>query len=130
MSTVSAAHRLIDHQEWLARRFEAHRPHLQSVAYRILGSLSDAEDAVQDAWLRASRADTSDVANLGGWLTTVVARVALNMVRARTNRREEPLDERFPIISSGDGTDPEHRALLTDSDRLGDGRGTRHAQLL
>ena len=77
----------MDQQEWLALQFEDHRPHLRAVAYRMLGSLSEADDAVQDAWLRLSRADTSEVENLGGWLTTVVARVALNMLRSRRTRR-------------------------------------------
>jgi RNA polymerase sigma-70 factor (ECF subfamily) len=107
----------MDRQDWLAERFEEHRPHLRAVAYRMLGSLSEAEDAVQDAWLRLSRADTSDVENLGGWLTTVVARVALNMLRSRSTRREQPLDVRVPdpIVDPVDGTDPEHEALLADS---------------
>ena len=107
----------MDQQEWLARQFEDHRPHLRAVAYRMLGSLGEADDAVQDAWLRVSRADTSEVENLGGWLTTVVARVALNMLRARTTRREQPLDVRVPdpIIDPAEGTNPEHEALLADS---------------
>jgi RNA polymerase sigma-70 factor, ECF subfamily len=101
----------------LARQFEAHRSHLRAVAYRVLGSLSEADDAVQDAWLRLSRADTSEVDNLGGWLTTVVARVALNKLNSRTTRREQPLDVRVPdpIVDPADGTDPEHEALLADS---------------
>ncbi len=105
-------------QEWLAERFEEQRPHLRAVAYRMLGSLSEADDAVQDAWLRLSRADTSEVKNLGGWLTTVVARVALNMLRSRNTRRERPLEDVHlpdPIIDSAEGTDPEHEALLADS---------------
>jgi RNA polymerase sigma factor (sigma-70 family) len=107
----------VDQQEWLARQFEDYRPRLRAVAYRMLGSLSEADDAVQDAWLRLSRADTSEVENLGGWLTTVVARVALNMLRARNTRREEPLDVYVPdpIIDPTDGSDPEHEALLADS---------------
>jgi RNA polymerase sigma-70 factor (ECF subfamily) len=107
----------MDQQEWLARQFEEHRPHLRAVAYRMLGSLSEADDAVQDAWLRLSRADTSEVENLGGWLTTVVARLALNMLRSRNTRREQPLDAHVPdpIIDPADGTDPEHEALLADS---------------
>jgi RNA polymerase sigma factor (sigma-70 family) len=107
----------MESQDLLARQFEEHRPHLRAVAYRMLGSLSEADDAVQDAWLRLSRADTSAVENLGGWLTTVVARVALNMLRSRKTRREQPLDVRVPdpIIDSADGTDPEHEALLADS---------------
>jgi RNA polymerase sigma factor (sigma-70 family) len=104
-------------QETLARQFEDHRPHLRAVAYRMLGSLSEADDAVQDAWLRVTRADTSEVENLRGWLTTIVARVALNMLRSRNTRREQPLDVHVPdpIIDPADGTDPEHEALLADS---------------
>jgi RNA polymerase sigma-70 factor (ECF subfamily) len=107
----------MDQQEWLTQQFEAQRPHLRAVAYRMLGSLSEADDAVQDAWLRLSRADTSEVENLGGWLTTVVARVALNMLRSRKIRREQPLDTHVPdpIIDPADGTDPEHETLLADS---------------
>ncbi len=107
----------MDQQEWLAEQFEEHRPRLRAVAYRMLGSLSEADDAVQDAWLRLSRADTSEVENLGGWLTTVVARVSLNMLRSRNTRREQPLDVHVPdpIIDPADGTDPEHEALLADS---------------
>src|SRR5438477_2865193 len=104
-------------QQWLAERFEEHRSRLRAVAYRMLGSLSEADDALQDAWLRVSRAETSEVENLGAWLTTIVARVALNMLRARNTRREQPLDVRVPdpIIDPADGTDPEHEALLADS---------------
>ena len=104
-------------QEWLAERFEEHRSHLRAVAYRMLGSLAEADDAVQDAWLRMSRADTSEVENLGGWLTTVVARVALNMLRSRNTRREQPLDVHVPdpIVGPADDTDPEHEALIADS---------------
>jgi RNA polymerase sigma factor (sigma-70 family) len=107
----------MDQQEWLAQRFEEHRPHLRAVAYRMLGSVSEADDAVQDAWIRLSRSDTSEVQNLGAWLTTVVARVALNMLRSRKARREQPLDVHVPdpIVDSTDGTDPEHEALLADS---------------
>jgi RNA polymerase sigma factor (sigma-70 family) len=107
----------VDQQERLARQFEEHRPHLRAVAYRMLGSLSEADDAVQDAWLRLTRADASEVENLRGWLTTIVARVALNMLRARNTRREQPLDVHVPdpIIEPADGTDPEHEALLSDS---------------
>ena len=107
-----------DGQELLAREFETQRPRLRAVAYRMLGSLSEADDAVQDAWLRLSRADTSEVENLAGWLTTVVARVALNMLRSRKTRREDTLDDirvPDPIVDSVDGTDPEHEALLADS---------------
>jgi RNA polymerase sigma factor (sigma-70 family) len=107
----------MDQQEWLARQFEDHRPHLRAVAYRMLGSLSEADDAVQDAWLRLSRTDTSEVENVRAWLTTIVARVALNMLRSRRTRREQPLDVHVPdpIIDPADGTDPEHEALLADS---------------
>jgi RNA polymerase sigma-70 factor (ECF subfamily) len=107
----------VDRQEWLAQQFEQQRPRLRAVAYRMLGSLSEADDAVQDAWLRLSRADTSGVENLGAWLTTVVARVALNMLRARSTRQEQPLDVHVPdpIVDPADGTDPEHEALLADS---------------
>ena len=97
--------------------FEAQRPHLRAVAYRMLGSLSEADDAVQDAWLRLGRADTSEVENLRAWLTTVVARVALNTLRARNTRREQALDAHVPdpIIDPSEGTNPEHEALLADS---------------
>jgi RNA polymerase sigma factor (sigma-70 family) len=105
-------------RDWLAEQFEAHRRHLRAVAYRMLGSLSEADDAVQEAWIRLSRTDTSAVENLGGWLTTVVGRVSLDMLRARASRREEPLGEvrvPDPIVSVDDGVDPEHEALLADS---------------
>ena len=107
----------MDQQEWLARQFEDQRPRLRAVAYRMLGSLSEADDAVQEAWLRLSRADASDVENLRAWLTTIVARVALNLLRARNTRREQPLEVHVPdpIIDPADGTDPEHEALLADS---------------
>lgn len=104
-------------QDWLAERFEENRTHLRAVAYRMLGSLSEADDAVQEAWLRLSRSDTSGVENLGGWLTTVVARMCLDMLRSRKARREEPLGAHVPepIVSREDRTDPEHEALLADS---------------
>src|SRR5919201_1676211 len=107
----------MDEREWLAERFEEHRPRLRAVAYRMLGSLSEADDAVQDAWMRLSRADTSDVENLGAWLTTVVARVSLNMLRSRKSRREEQFGPYVPepIVDRADGVDPEHEALLADS---------------
>jgi RNA polymerase sigma factor (sigma-70 family) len=107
----------MDDQEWLAQRFEEHRARLRAVAYRMLGSLSEADDAVQEAWLRLSLADTREVENLGGWLVTVVARVSLNMLRSRRSRREEPLGVRQPepIIDRAEGADPEHQALLADS---------------
>jgi len=107
----------VDERDWLAERFEQHRTRLRAVAYRMLGSLSEADDAVQEAWLRLSRTDTTEIENLGGWLTTVVARVSLNMLRSRNVRREEPLGVRVPdpIVDRADGTDPEHEALLADS---------------
>jgi RNA polymerase sigma-70 factor (ECF subfamily) len=107
----------MDGQDWLAEQFEAQRSHLRAVAYRMLGSLSEADDAVQDGWLRFSRSDASGVENLGGWLTTIVARVCLNMLEARRSRREEPLGGRLPdpILSHADGSDPEQEALLADS---------------
>jgi RNA polymerase sigma-70 factor (ECF subfamily) len=103
-------------RDWLAERFEEHRARLRAVAYRMLGSLSEADDAVQEAWIRLSRTDADEVENLGGWLTTVVARVSLNMLRSRRTRREEPLVRLpEPIIDRADGVDPEHEALLADS---------------
>jgi RNA polymerase sigma factor (sigma-70 family) len=107
----------MDERDWLAERFEDERPHLRAVAYRMLGSLSEADDAVQESWLHLSRSDTSGVENFGGWLTTVVARVCLDMLRSRASRREEPLDVHVPdpIVSRVDGIDPEQEALLADS---------------
>ena len=107
----------MDEHEWLAERFEANRTRLRAVAYRMLGSLTEADDAVQESWLRLSRSDTSDVENLGGWLTTVVARVCLDMLRSRKSRREEPIGAHAPdpIVSQEAGIDPEHEALLADS---------------
>lgn len=104
-------------QDWLADRFEAERPHLRGVAYRMLGSVSEADDAVQEAWIRLSRSDTSDVQDLRAWLTTVVARVALNMLRSRKTRRESRLEPHLPdpIVSPQTGVDPEQEALLGDS---------------
>jgi RNA polymerase sigma factor (sigma-70 family) len=104
-------------QEWLAQRFQEQRPQLRAVAYRILGSLSESDDALQEAWLRLSSSDVSRVENLGGWLTTIVARVALNMLRARKAKREETLEGRLPdpVVSAPDGIDPEHEALIADS---------------
>ena len=104
-------------RDWLAERFEEHRTHLRAVGYRMLGSLDEADDAVQEAWLRLSRSDTSAIENLGGWLTTVVARACLNMLQARKVRREEPLGAHVPdpIVSRADQTDPEQQALLADS---------------
>src|SRR4051794_5513586 len=107
----------MDERDWLAERFEGHRTRLRAVAYRMLGSLSEADDAVQEAWLRLNRTDSDEIENLGGWLTTVVARVSLNTLRSRNVRREEPFDVRGPepIVDRADGTDPEHEALLSDS---------------
>jgi RNA polymerase sigma-70 factor, ECF subfamily len=107
----------MDEHEWLADRFEEHRPHLRAVAYRMLGSLADADDAVQDTWLRLTRAGADEVENLGGWLTTVVARVCLNMLRSRATRREEPLGPHLPdpVISPPGTLQPEEEALLADS---------------
>jgi RNA polymerase sigma factor (sigma-70 family) len=106
----------MDERDRLARRFEAHRSHLRAVAYQMLGSLSEADDAVQEAWLRLGRTDASAVGNLGGWLTTVVARVCLDMLRARTARREEPLGPHLPdpVVGGEDGLDPEQEALLAE----------------
>jgi RNA polymerase sigma factor (sigma-70 family) len=107
----------MDEGTWLIERFEEHRTRLRAVAYRMLGSVSEADDAVQEAWLRFSRADTGSVENLAGWLTTVVARVCLNMVRSRETRREEPFDVHVPdpIIGREDRSDPEQEALLADA---------------
>jgi len=108
----------MDEREWLVGRFEEHRTHLRAVAYRMLGSLSDADDAVQEAWLRLSRSDASEIENLRAWLTTVVARLSLSVLRSRKTHREEPLDGvriPDPIVDPADGTDPEHEALLADS---------------
>jgi RNA polymerase sigma-70 factor (ECF subfamily) len=103
--------------DWLAERFEEHRTHLTAVAYRILGSPADADDAVQEAWLRLARSDSSQVENLGGWLTTVVARVSLNMLQSRKTRREDPVGSNLPdeITGGADGAGPEHQAVLADS---------------
>ena len=106
-----------DKGDWLTEGFEAHRAHLRAVAYRMLGSTSEADDAVQEAWLRLSRSDVGRVQNLGGWLTTVVGRICLDMLRGRTARREAPLDEHAAdlIESRADGPDPEQEALMADS---------------
>jgi RNA polymerase sigma-70 factor, ECF subfamily len=107
----------MDERHWLAERFEEQRPRLRAVAYRMLGSLSEADDAVQEAWLRLSRSNAAEIENLGGWLTTVVARISLDVLRSRAARREEPIGVHIPdpIIDPADGTDPEHEALLADS---------------
>ena len=104
-------------QQLLAQRFEEQRGHLRAVAYRMLGSLAEADDAVQEAWLRLSRSDTSDVVNLAAWLTTVTGRICLDMLRSRTARREDPLDVHLPdpVISYDDDSNPEHEALTADA---------------
>ena len=104
-------------QDWLAQRFEQDRRRLRAVAYRMLGSMSEAEDAVQEAWLRLSGSESGEIENLSAWLTTVVARVSLNMLRSRAARREQPLSPRLPdpVVDRADGVDPEHEALLADS---------------
>src|SRR5262245_12791760 len=104
-------------RDYLAERFEEHRTHLRAVAYRMLGSLSEVDDAVQEAWLRLSRVEATGIDNLGGWLTTVVARVCLDMLRSRTSRREEPLtpDVSEPVAAGTPGSSPEDEAVLADS---------------
>jgi RNA polymerase sigma factor (sigma-70 family) len=107
----------MDERDWLAERFQQHRPRLRAVAYRMLGSTSEADDAVQEAWIRLSRSNAGEIDNLEAWLVTAVGRVALNMLRSRKTRREEPLDAHLPdpIVDRADGIDPEHEALLADS---------------
>jgi RNA polymerase sigma-70 factor, ECF subfamily len=107
----------VDDRDWLAEQFEGHRPHLRAVAYRMLGSLAETDDAVQEAWLRLSRSDAATVDNLGGWLTTVVSRVCLDMLRARRSRKEEYVGSWLPepIVSLEDQVDPEQEAILADS---------------
>ena len=107
----------MDERDWLAQRFQEHRPRLRAVAYRMLGSTSEADDAVQEAWIRLSRSKAGEIDNLEAWLVTVVGRVALNMLRARKTRREEPIDAHLPdpIVDRADGIDPEHEALLAES---------------
>ena len=107
----------MNEQDWLAQRFEEDRRRLRAVAYRMLGSVSEAEDAVQEAWLRLSGSEPGEIENLSAWLTTVVARVSLNMLRSRAVRREEPLSPHLPdpIVDPADGVDPEHEAMLADS---------------
>jgi RNA polymerase sigma-70 factor (ECF subfamily) len=107
----------MDERDWLAERFQEHRPRLRAVAYRMLGSTSEADDAVQEAWIRLSRSKTGEIGNLEAWLVTAVGRVALNMLRSRNARREEPIGAHLPdpIVDRTDGIDPEHEALLTDS---------------
>ena len=107
----------MNEQDWLAERFETSRPQLRAVAYRMLGSVSEADDAVQEAWLRLGRVDASGIENLSAWLTTVVGRVSLDMLRSRRSRGEQPLAGRLPdpLVDRADGIDPEHEALLADS---------------
>jgi RNA polymerase sigma-70 factor (ECF subfamily) len=107
----------MNESDWLAERFESHRGHLRGVAYRMLGSISEADDAIQEAWIRLSRTDANEIENMRAWLTTVVARVSLNMLRARKTRREAPLEPHLPdpIVSRENGTDPEAEALMGDS---------------
>ncbi|HEX5413143.1 MAG TPA: sigma-70 family RNA polymerase sigma factor [Terriglobia bacterium] len=107
----------MDERKWLAERFEENRGHLRAVAYRMLGSINEADDAVQEAWLRLSRSDESSIENLGGWLTTVVARVCLDMLRSRNSRKEEAIDTQVtePVARGGQGSNPEQEALLADS---------------
>jgi RNA polymerase sigma-70 factor (ECF subfamily) len=107
----------VNEQSWQLEQFERYRPHLQAVAYRMLGSVTEADDALQEAWIRLSRADTDDVDNLGGWLTTVVARVSLDMLRSRRSRQEDYVGSWLPepIVSLDDETNPEQEAILADS---------------
>jgi RNA polymerase sigma-70 factor (ECF subfamily) len=109
----------VDERDWLAEQFESNRPHLRAVAYRMLGSMTEADDAVQEAWLRLNRTDVDAVANLGGWLTTVVGRVSLDMLRSRRSRREEPIGTWLPEpvvrVSTNGEDDPEHEAVLAES---------------
>src|SRR5215204_3404370 len=108
----------MDERDWLTQRFQEHRPRLRALAYRMLGSTSEADDALQEAWIRLSRSNAAEIVDLGGWLTTVVARVALNMLRSRKTRGEQPLDAHLlpdPIVDRAEGIDPEHEALLSDS---------------
>jgi RNA polymerase sigma factor (sigma-70 family) len=107
----------MDERDWLAERFQEHRPRLQAVAYRMLGSTGEADDAVQEAWIRLSRSNADAIDNLEAWLVTTVGRVALNMLRSRRTRREESLEARLPdpIVDRADGVDPEHEALIADS---------------
>ena len=120
----------MDEKKFLAEKFEANRTHLRSVAYRMLGSRSEAEDAVQETWLRLSRTDESDVENLRGWLTTVVARICLDMLRSRKSRREEQIDLSEPELAAdfGGGFEPEREALLAEFDRACAARGAQEAR--
>jgi RNA polymerase sigma-70 factor (ECF subfamily) len=107
----------MDERDWLAQRFQEHRPHLRAVAYRMLGSTSEADDALQEAWIRLSRSNAGEIDNLQAWLLSVVGRVALNMLRSRKRRGEQPLEAHLPdpIVDRAEGIDPEHEALLADS---------------
>jgi RNA polymerase sigma factor (sigma-70 family) len=107
----------VQDSDWLTDRFEEHRPRLRAVAYRMLGSHAEAEDALQESWIRVARAGADGVENIGGWLTTVVARQCLNMLRSRTSRREEPLDTHVPdpVVEAGNALDPAHQALVADA---------------
>jgi RNA polymerase sigma factor (sigma-70 family) len=105
----------MDHDDWLAKQFEEHRSRLRAIAFRMLGSLSEADDAVQESWLRLSRSDSDNIDNLGGWLTTVVGRVSLDMLRSRNARREDSSAADDPLEPPTDGGDPEYEALLADS---------------
>jgi RNA polymerase sigma factor (sigma-70 family) len=105
----------MNERDYLAGLFEEHRSRLRGVAYRMLGSFSEVDDAVQEAWMRLSRADTAGIDNLGGWLTTVVARVCLDMLRSRQSRREDPFTGDEPVATGSRGSSPEHEALLADS---------------
>src|SRR5215217_7610743 len=116
----------MEKEKWLAEQFEAHRDHLQRVAYRMLGATGEADDAVQEAWLRLSRAEAAGIDNLGGWLTTVVARVCLDTLRSRKSRREDPLEgEPQPAAGHEGAVDPEREAELADSGGL---RAARHVR--
>src|SRR5918993_3797925 len=107
----------MDEREWLAQRFQEHRPRMRALAYRMLGSTSEADDAIQEAWIRLSRSNAAQIDNLQAWLLSVVGRVALNMLRSRKRRGEQPLEAHLPdpIVDRADGIDPEHEALLADS---------------
>jgi RNA polymerase sigma factor (sigma-70 family) len=117
MQRPGRVYRSMDERDWLTERFQEHRPRLRAVAYRMLGSTIEADDAVQEAWIRLSRSKAGEIDNLEAWLVTAVGRVALNMLRSRRTRREEPLGAHLPdpIVDRTDGIDPEHEALLADS---------------
>jgi DNA-directed RNA polymerase specialized sigma24 family protein len=106
----------MDERDWLTQRFQEHRPRLRALAYRMLGSTSEADDAVQEAWIRLSRSNAAEIDNLQAWLLTVVGRVELNMLRSRKTRGEQPLDAHLPdpIVDRAEGIDPEHEALLSE----------------